>query len=567
MKYSIRGTGNEVTLTNQHFLAKGGEGSIFARPPLVYKVCEPGKMMPDGKVQELGVLDSPRVIRPKDVLLDSKKKPVGYTMDYVADTTVLCQLFTKAFRKRNGITHDMIWELVRDMEKTTRFIHSKGVLVVDYNELNFLVDKNFKEVYFIDVNSYQTPSYPATAIMESIRDRHCGNKFSELTDWFSFGIVSFQLMIGIHPFKGKHPNFLDPKTSMDERMKANISVLNPAVSYPQGATQPFSVIPDAYMQWYKAIFDGGKRLPPPGVGSGVIIIATPVVQSVGGSNLFTVNELYNFGEEIISIFMHVGKEIVVTDKSVYVDRHKIPNTTADPTMKIGFTPTTLQPVVASADMRQLKLKNLTTGQDLKCSLYADDIMSHDGRLYVRNGSQILEIEFTEIGKNVLVSPKHVGNVLEQAAKVYDGVIVENLFDAMYFSMFPESGICRQIAIRELDGYKIIDAKYEGGLLVVIGVNNKTGEYDRFTFWFDSKWKYQSVVVKDITYTGLNFTVLDNGVVILINEEEKVEIFRVADPTKKKVVDDDAIAADMKLTSSGAKTMFTKGQSLYSFKMN
>lgn len=566
MKFTIRGTGNEISLTNQHFLAKGGEGSIYARPPLVYKVCEPGKMIPEGKIQELATLDSPRVIRPKDILLDAKKKPVGYTMDFISDTTVLCQLFTKAFRKRNNITHDMIWNLVQDMEKTTKFVHSKGVLIVDYNELNFLVDNAFKSVYFIDVNSYQTPSYPATAIMESIRDRHCGNKFSELTDWFAYAIVSFQLMVGIHPFKGKHPSFLDPKTSMDERMKANISVLNPNVTYPQGATQPFSVIPDIYMQWYKALFEDGKRLPPPSL-TGTIVIAQPKIQAVVGNNLFTINELYNFQEELLSIFLHAGKEVVVTSNAVYVDRRKVTNVKVDPKMKIGFTPKMLQPIAASSDMRNLKLHNLITGHDLKCSLYADDIMSYEGRLLVRNGSQILEIEFTEMGQNILVSPKHVSNVLEQAAKMFDGVIVENLFDAYYFSVFPETGICRQFPIRELDGYKIIDAKYEGGLLVVIGVNIKTGQYDRFTFWFDDKWKYQSVVVNDITYTGLNFTVLDNGVCVLINEEEKVEIFRVSDPTKKKVVDDDSIMSDMKLTSFGAQTLFTKGNSIYSFKMN
>lgn len=564
MKFTIRGTGNEVNLTNQHFLAKGGEGSIYARPPLVYKVCDDGKMIPDGKIQELSVLDSPKVIRPKDILLDSKKKPTGYTMDFISDTTVLCQLFTKAFRNRNNISHDMIWDLIQDMEKTTKFIHSKKVLIVDYNELNFLVDRSFKSVYFIDVNSYQTPSYPATAIMESIRDRHCGNKFSELTDWFSYAIVSFQLMIGIHPYKGKHPSFHDAKTSMDERMKANISVLNPDVTYPKGATQDFSVIPNLYMQWYKAVFEDGKRLPPPNL-NGAIVIVQPIIQAVVGNNNFAINELYNFQEELLSIFLHAGKEVVVTKNSVYVDRRKVTNVAVDPKMKVGFTSKMLQPIVASSNMRELKLYNLITKQELKCSLYADDIMSHEGRLLVRNGSQILEIEFTEVGQNVLVSPKHVSNVLEQAAKMFDGVIVENLFDAYYFSVFPESGTCRQFAIRELDGYKIIDAKYEGGLLVVIGVN-KTGQYDRFTFWFDDKWKYQSVVVNDITYTGLNFTVLDNGVCVLINEEEKVEIFRVTDPTKKKIVDDANIMADMKLTSLGAQTLFTKGNSLYSFKM-
>ena len=152
--------------------------------------------------------------------------------------------------------------------------------------------------------------------------------------------------------------------------------------------------------------------------------------------------------------------------------------------------------------------------------------------------------------------------------MFDGVIVENLFDSCYFSMFPESGVCRQMAIRELDGYKIIDAKYQRGLLAVIGVEKKTGRYDRFIFWFDSKWeKYHSVMTKDIIYVGLNFTVLDNGICILINEEEEVEVFHLKDPSKKKVISDDLVSFDMRLCSNGSKTMFTKGHSLYNFKMS
>lgn len=561
MDYTIRGTGNKVKLSNQHFLAKGGEGSIYAKPPLVYKVCEPGKMIPDGKIQELAVLDDPRIIRPKDVLLDKSKKPVGYTMDFIADTTVLCQLFTKAFRKRNGITHDQIWNLVQQMEEVTRFIHSKGILLVDYNELNFLVNDLFDTVYFIDVNSYQTPSYPATAIMESIRDRHCkNNKFTEETDWFAFGIVSFNLMVGIHPYKGKHPKY----TEMDDRMLNNISVLDPSVKFPKGAVQPFDVVPDDYMKWYKAIFEDGKRLPPPGI-TGAVVIAVPVVKTVTGSNQFDIGVLHDFGEDIIYILNHSGKEIVVTDKSVYVDRRKA-RVASDPSLRVAFTPDTLQPIAATNVRGELKLRNMIDGNELKTNLQADDIMSFDGRLYVRSSGKVLEIEFTEIAKNILVTPKQVGNVVPQAATLFDGVIVENLFDAKYFSIFPDSGRCQQFAIRELDDYKVIDAKYRNGVLVVIGVNS-SGQYDRFTFWFDKQWKYQSVVVQDITYTGLNFTVLDNGVCVLINEEEKVEVFRTSDPTKKKEVEDNAIAGDMRLTNSGAATQFTKGTKLYSFKMN
>ena len=112
---------------------------------------------------------------------------------------------------------------------------------------------------FIDVDSYQTPGFKATALMDSVRDRHChNNQFTPDTDWFSFGIVSFQMFIGIHPYKGKHPDLAD----MDARMMQNISALNKAVSVPK-VCYAFDVIPQAYLCWYKAVFEQGKRCAPP----------------------------------------------------------------------------------------------------------------------------------------------------------------------------------------------------------------------------------------------------------------------------------------------------------------
>jgi len=71
-----------------------------------------------------------------------------------------------------------------------------------------MITNNYKTPIFLDVDSYQTPSFHADALMESVRDPLIqNNKFTELSDWYSFGIVVFQMYIGIHPFKGRHPNF------------------------------------------------------------------------------------------------------------------------------------------------------------------------------------------------------------------------------------------------------------------------------------------------------------------------------------------------------------------------
>ncbi len=54
-------------------------------------------------------------------------------------TMALCQMFTKAFKDKNGVTPKQVFELVQQMRKTTTRIHDAGVLIVDCNEMNFLV--------------------------------------------------------------------------------------------------------------------------------------------------------------------------------------------------------------------------------------------------------------------------------------------------------------------------------------------------------------------------------------------------------------------------------------------
>jgi hypothetical protein len=201
MKVFVKGTNKPIELTNADFLAQGGEGKIYVKGNKVFKICESlSKMIPEGKFTELSVLSDQHIIKPEEILVDAKDKNIGYTMKFIKDSYTLCQIFAKAFRLRNKIKHDAV-DLVQQMQKTIQHIHSHDILLVDGNEFNFLLDDKFKEVYFIDVNSYQTPHYPAMAIMDSIRDRHANNKFSKVTDWFSFAIVSFQMFIGIQSFR------------------------------------------------------------------------------------------------------------------------------------------------------------------------------------------------------------------------------------------------------------------------------------------------------------------------------------------------------------------------------
>lgn len=563
MKLRTKSNGKEVNFDKRHFLAKGGEGEIYAKGGVVYKVCEPGKMIPSGKFNELAVLTDIHIIKPEDTIIDNNGVEVGYTMKHVDDTYTLCQLFTKAFRLRNNVGPDTMLKLIRQMQETIHFVHNKKILLVDLNELNFLVGHDFKDVWFIDVNSYQTPSYKATAIMDSIRDRHChNNAFNEGTDWFSFAIVSFQMFMGIHPYKGKHHKYTDPKSALDERMKNNISILNPEVTYPQAACQQIGVIPDVYLEWYKAVLEKGMRIAPPfDLVAGIRLVAA--IKQVTGSNVFDMKRMYEFINDITRHYYQAGKEVVVTKDQVFYERHGYQLPSPD-VKNIVFTSKQSRPIAAWLNKDQVKLYDLMDKKDIPFICNGTHITDYAGRLYVQNGMNIIEVVFTEMGSNILASPHIVGTCMEKNAVFYDGVVIQDMFGTFFVSMFPESKQCRQFAMKELHGYRLVDAKYDNRVLMVVGVNKK-GEYDRFVFRFAKDWSgYDLRVVTNVSYSGLNFTVLDKGVCICMTEEEKIEIFMAEkDAQGLKQFADPAIKSDMQLSHQGNQTIFTRGKELFS----
>ena len=98
MRLVVEG-GGEVTLGQQDFVARGGEGTVYARAGTAYKVWDdPARVVPAAKLRELAAIRDPRVIRPERRLLDPRGAPVGITMRHVSGGWVLGQLLTRAFR-------------------------------------------------------------------------------------------------------------------------------------------------------------------------------------------------------------------------------------------------------------------------------------------------------------------------------------------------------------------------------------------------------------------------------------------------------------------------------------
>jgi hypothetical protein len=565
MDVIVQGKGR-ICLNRNEFKAAGGEGAVYVKGDVAYKLYgqmdnrghfapAPQKMIPLGKVQELSVLTERHIIKPETPILDAAGTPFGYTMRALPNALALCQLFPKAFRDRHHLTPDQMLKLVQRLRAGVAHIHTKGILLVDLNEMNFLVDTAFETVYFIDVDSYQTAHYPATAIMPSIRDPHSAT-FSPLTDWYSFAIVSFQLLVGIHPYKGTHPT-LD---TLEARMRANVSVLNAAVKIPP-VCQPLAVLPSVYRDWYEAVLERGERLSPPDSPVATAVVVQPVIQSLQGSALFTIQPFGSYAGDVVAV---VGNTVLTT-AGVWAGAHRLAGAAAGSVL--GVTPIHRLPILARVRQGVLAVTDATRQQDLPVSLLADEVMATDGRIYFRQGGLLQELDVTEFPGKLLITPTVVGNVLGQATRLFEGVVIQSLLGATYAGLLPARGQFREIRLAELDTYRVVDARYENHVLVVIGTQQ--GRYDRLVFRFAEDFgSYDLRTIADVPLLGINVTVLDTGVALLLAENGTLEIFSHSPGNVAvKTVTDPAIGSDSRLAHDGAQAFIARGNRLFTFSMS
>lgn len=545
-------------LTKNDFIASGGEGSIYVKNNTVFKIYEKqNRTIPQGKIDELSTLSMDNIIRPMQTVYKDGL-PVGYTMKYISHSEDLCKLFTKAFKSRNNISQDMSMELVRIMQRTITHVHSNNVLIVDLNELNFLTDDKFSDVYFIDVDSYQTLHYPATAIMESIRDRHCkDNKFNIGTDWFAFAIVSFQMLIGIHPYKGKHQKY----KTLDDRMVNNISVFDNNVSVPK-VCPSVDTIPSLYRSWYKSVLQDGLRDAPPDDKSNMLHIMPMPKSAIFSDGTFEITEIYNTTWDIKEYINCRGNEILLghVNAMMVSNYHKITtNHTYDNIIFHGDIGIGIR-----IENGELGLYYIDRDLQIPFLLKSPDYMVYDNNLYIKYKDIIYLVKF--IGSFPLklkAVAKPVGNVMEKATRLFQGVAIQNMLGTYYVSIFNEPGKCYQANLSLAKGSKVVDAKYDKGIMIIITAVQ--GVYNRFVYYFNGVTLEKVQSLYDIDYEAINFAVSDSGMCIMIDGKDNLHIIPQYDFSKKVVYKNSMVTSSMRLYTNGAKVYCIDGNKLLQIK--
>jgi len=565
------GNGGVLTLTDRQYKASGGEGSIYVNNGMAYKLYhDPDKkQFPSKKLQELSAITNSQVVIPQELIYDPKDgKPLGYTTKYVDNVEPLVKLFTRTFKDDNNITFKMVNELVKQIQLVVSDVHSAHCLIVDLNELNILAGIKPSSImpWFIDTDSYSTPSFKATAIMDSVRDRRVTvydkqkqmhYHPDEMSDWFSFAILAFNLYTNIHVFRGSHPNYKprDKAKQMDD----GISVFHPGVRVPPSVND-FKVIPARHLDWFKLIFLKNDRCAPPIADSSVPMLVPTQVVTIQGTDKIGVSEVNAYGSHIMDVFSIMGLYYVATKTHIYANKKEIGTHKAKKILLCAATDGTL--ITAQQDnSNKIQFRDLTKA-DFIGTATSDNMFSRNNVIYTLSHGKLIENSFMAFGNKIIRKGVEVANVSVSSAKMYDGCIVQDLLGKTFITLPYKLGSCFTKHFPQLDGYRVISAKADKNIIVVLG--EKSGQYDRFIIVFDKHYTKSDIrKVDDVAYSEINFTTLDSGLCLLLASPAELELFSTA--TQCEVINDPPFDSTMKLFSTSDGAFFINGNSIHQIK--
>ncbi|MEZ4437579.1 MAG: hypothetical protein R3B72_00700 [Polyangiaceae bacterium] len=537
MKIWIDGDG-AASLPKSTFVAQGGEGSVYRLGDRAIKIyLDPGRHLLAEKLVALSSIHDVRVVAPRALVRRRQNgSPLGYTMRFVTQAEPLCRFFTRSYKEQLGIAPEDCLPIAEGLAARIRSVHAAGALVVDANDTNFLVGPASREVFAIDVDSYQTPGHPATAIATSIADPRLArtNRFDEGSDWFAFAVLAFQLFTGLHPYKGKHPRV----AGADERKARRISAFDPEVRWPR-ATYPVDVIPAGLAAWLRAVLGGDLRSAPPRDFGAAASLATTSGASVGvATAAIARHRLFEVGAPIRRLVDGGVSLWTLTDREVQRDGvtlGAIPAGALRAELLLGKNGRAA--LVWLDPQGRMKLEGIG-GPVLPIELHGDALTNVEGRVLLHRGERLWELRLEEAGGSLVVGTRLVASVLPHATKLGEGVAVQSLLGATYVSLFPQPGRHEQVHVTELDGREVIAARASGRVasLVVKGRAGLERGLLRVAPGTGGGGGYDLTLEPAESADPLPLVALASGVVVRVTDAGDLEIFRpvVGDPGRRKV---------------------------------
>jgi hypothetical protein len=544
----------EVLLQAQDHLATGGEGSVFLKNGLVYKLyLDPAAARARGmedKIRLLARLRHPYIVAPIDVLANERHEMIGYYMP-AAPGVPLLKVCTGVWRDANGFTDAQAAKLVDNMRRVVQEAHALAAVMADGNETNWLA--HGVEPRVIDVDSWQIDRFPATAIMASIRDYH-GVQPSVGADWFAWAVVSFQVFTGIHPYKGTHPDF--KRGDLEARMRAKASVFD-ARTRLNSAVRDFATIPSPLRDWYEGVFQHGDRRPPPSALASGLPAAVPRKYRASASASGTLKHEY-----LLTLPGAIRRlddsGLAILDDGQSLVAYDIPRRQRIPVPDVAVIERLLEGraclvrhgpgfVLLEIDGQSVKGSLLPGERDpaparpdlapLPCT--AEQLILLAGRIFALNSASelgMIELGLDWLGDRSLLSIRQCWPVRSLATRFFDGFGIMDCI-GMPFIVMPEGDsalpIHRAAVLRD---YHLVNGHGRNRECVLLhGIRRSDGQLCRLRLRLEGG-EYELAQEAVVDDADLDVAVTARGIAVALFEDGEVSVWNTAGSGEKRIAD-------------------------------
>lgn len=542
----------------------GGEGTVFIQNNIAFKIYHDIKnMIPLGKFNELNKIKAKNVIKPEKLIFNSKNEPIGYTMKPLYNTVQLSRVITLDYQKKHGINQVDLINIINKIKKTLDLIHQDDCLVVDINDANILIDEKLN-VYFIDVDSYKTTNYPATALQDYAKDFKVeNNKFNIYSDWFSFGLLSVKILLGIHPYMGRWNKFKkrDIKNTLSHRSLNNISIFNSEVVYPK-TVRNFSNIPKNYYHWFLDIFEKGKRTSPPDSLGNFYNTVNELILSSEKHVLF--NKKIKLNQNIVNVFSGFREDAILCSNSIYFNNSYFKLSSGK---KVIYFNQKDEPIIFKINNFKIESFNLVTKEKNEYNqIEAEELFIFNGNLYAKYEDNFMNLELLSFGNDILTIKENV-SIMKYATQIFDNVIYQNTLGKAFFYLVQDKNTLPFIKIKELDNKAIINAKYKDNILFIVYQENQS--YRKIIIKFNKLFNEYIIIYNEFSDTSdINFTVNDKGVCVFIPFDFKLVIFfNHWGENNLREINDKNIQLNMLLFNNNSLINIILNKEIYSIKLN
>lgn len=565
-----------ITLKPSDHIASGGEGAVYRKDKTVFKLyLDPARAIASGmeeKIRLLSAINHPNIVSPRSLVMDAKGSPIGFSMDFCEGIPIV-KTFTNTWRDANSFGVKESATLAENMRLAIGEVHAMKALMVDANEMNYLVDGLSPKL--IDVDSWQIGRFKATAIMPSIRD-YSSSTFTELSDWYAWAIVTFQVFVGSHPYKGSHPDF--KRGDLESRMKANVSVFDPKVKL-NGAVRDLASIPPALRSWYESVFQYGTREIPPSVLTSPAVNVPKKLRIIQSkANSVRHDLLLTAPFEII----HVARNAVAYGqvdgqwqaydltrrRSLILSSHEIGQLFRSQAALVRFgermalltigvnelcgrvVVSETDPVPAFATFKPLMIE-------------AKKISGFKDTAYVVTDNVdkgLVEIVLVEMGKQPLIAAAQAWPLSINATRFFNGVC---FYDAIGtpFAIIPDDGAVFTLNASVLRDVSIVDAFARNGTFVIVtGIDKKTGVLNRYTLVAEGA----KLVIKDKVATDtadINTVVTPRGIAVSLFEDDCIDICSTKAYASKQIPGA-GLSTEIRLFQMGDMVCYAEGKRVF-----